>query len=182
VDELSVRYRLLQDEDGVMRVPFLVKGRLIVPPEIGRAAIVAAFEGAEAGDAYVKRPDCQLIRQPVIDRTTMRATPDYAYQVLPPVQPLELIDTDFDALVSGPYALTVEAVLDYLRTIATVLQDNPATLDRARELSRRTSLHPDVYLDGAFATLQFGLDPQSARAMVDNELSLWSLPGRCRPT
>jgi len=93
------------------------------------------------------------------------------------VQPLELIDTDFDALVSGPYALSVEAVLDYLETIAACLQDNAATLERARELSRRTSLHPDVYLDGAFATLQFGLDPQSARAMVDNELSLWSQPG-----
>src|SRR5258706_33664 len=73
--------------------------------------------------------------------------------------------------------MRVEAVLDYLRTIASALQDNPATLDRARELSRRTSLHPDAYLDGAFATLQFGLDPQAARAMLDNELSLWSLPG-----
>jgi acyl-CoA reductase LuxC len=177
VDSLCAEHHLLQDDGGVTRVPFLIKGRLVVPPEIGREAILAAFEGAEAGDAYIKRPDCQLIRQPVIDRATMRATSEYAYQVLPPIQPLELIDTDFDGLVSGPYALTVEAVLDYLETIATALQDNPATLDRARELSRRTSLHPDVYLDGAFATLQFGLDPESARAMVDNELSMWSLPG-----
>ena len=107
-------------------------------------------------------------REAVIDRTTMRATDEYAYQVLPPVQPLELIDTDFDGLVSGPYALSVEAVLAYLETIAAALQDNSATLDRAREISRRTSLHPDLYLDGAFATLQFGLDAQSARAMVDN--------------
>ena len=177
MDELRARHRLLQEEAGVTRVPFLVKGRLVTPPEIGREAVVAAFEGAEPGEGYIKRPDCQLIRQPVIDRATMQATADYAYQVLPPIDPLELIDTDFDALVSGPYALTVEAVLDYLQTIATTLQDNAATVESAREISRRTSLHPDAYLDGAFATLQFGLDPQSARAMVDNELSLWSLPG-----
>jgi len=177
VENLRAQHHLLVEEAGLVRVPFLVKGRLVLPPEMGRDAIVAAFAGAEAGAGYAKLPNCQLIRQPVIDRRSMRATGDYLYQVLPPARPLDLIDTEFDQLVSGPYALTVEAVLDYLQAIAGMLQDNQATVDGARDLFRRTSEHPDVYLDAAFAALHLGLDARAARAMVDAELAHWMIPG-----
>jgi hypothetical protein len=178
--QLCAQHHLLAAEAGVIRVPFLVKGRLVLPPEISRDDIVAAFaagDGAGSAANYVKLPQAQLIRQPVIDRRTMRTTSEYVYQVLPSIQPFDLIESDFDELVNGPYGLTVEAVLDYLQSIASALQEDPATVDQVRDLCRLTSEHPDAYLDAAFATLHVGLDTRAALAMVDHELATWAIPG-----
>jgi len=177
MEKLCAEQHLLINDDGVVRVPFLVKGRLVAPPEVARADILAAFAAAAEGASYVKLPGAQIIRQPVIERADMRATSDFIYHVLPLVPPFELIESDFEALVRGPYALTVEAVLDYLRCVADALQASPAMLDRVRDLCRLTSEHADAYLDAAFATLPLGLDLQAAREMIDRELGAWSLPG-----
>ncbi len=175
--DLIAQQQLLSADGGVIRVPFLVKGRLVIPPEIKRDEILAAFAAAEAGASYVKLPAAQVIRLPAIDRDSMRATPDFIYHVLPALQPLDLIETDFDELARGPYALTVEAVLDYLESIAAALQANPDLVDRVRDLCRLTSEHPDAYLNAAFATLPIGLDKPAARAMIDRELAAWSQAG-----
>ena len=61
--------------------------------------------------------------------------------------------------------------------VSAQLQANWATLERVRALCARTSLHPQPYLDGAFAALLVGLDTQAAREMIDQELAAWGMPG-----
>lgn len=169
--------KLLSDDNGVVRVPFLVKGKLICPPELSRAKIETAFANVDPGTDYLKLPDAQLLRERVIDRHTMQVTSDYAYQILPSFDPLSLVENDFDKLVRGPYALTVDEILAYLQTVARALQDNWALVEQVRELCRRTTEHPDAYLDLAFLGLVVGLDVDAARRMIDNELSAWQMPG-----
>lgn len=177
MESICRQHHLLVDEGGVVRVPFLIKGRLVVPPDMSRNEIETAFAQAGEDAAYVRRPGAQLIREAIIDRSTMRYTSEYRYQVLPPSDPLDLIETDIDKLVRGPYALTVEDVLQYLQVIGDALQANWATVDRVRALCQCTTEHPDLFLDGAFAALHVGLDAQVARRMIDTELSIWQVPG-----
>ena len=177
MDAICRQYNLLFEQDGIIRLPFLVKGRLIVPPEMAREQVEAAFTGLEPGSGYVKLPQAQLLREAVIDPATMAYTGDYQYQVLPALDPLALIELDFDRLQRGLYALSVADVLEYLAQVSDQLQAGWATLDRVRGLSARTSLHPQPYLDGAFAALLVGLDTQAAREMIDRELGAWGMPG-----
>lgn len=177
MDTLATTYNLLSECEGVIRVPFLIKGRLVIPPEMTRAEVETAFALAGEGASYVKLSNAQLLRERVIDRRTMSYTGEYLYQVLPPVDPLELIERDVDKLVRGPYALTVAEVLAYLQEISDVLAENWELVERVWKLCRRTSEHPDPYLDGAFAALGAGLDPEGARCMIENELAVWGIPG-----
>ncbi len=177
MDELCGQNHLLADERDVIRVPFLVKGKLVLPPDMRREEIESAFNAAGPEARYVKLANAQLIREPVIDRATMRYTSAFAYQIMPAINPVELIEHDIDRLVRGPYALAVQDVLEYLRAVSRVLRENWATVDRVRQLARRTTEHPDVYLDAAFMALGSGLDPEAARAMLDNEWSVWTTPG-----
>src|SRR5262245_66614835 len=94
-------HQLLTLEHGVIRVPSLVKGRLVAPPQVARDEILAAFDAAGAGASYVKLPQAQVIRLPAIARDTMQTTPDYVYHLLPRVQPLDLIETELDDLAQG---------------------------------------------------------------------------------
>jgi len=177
MERICQQHHLLLDEGGVIHVPFLVKGKLVHPPRLSRADVEAAFADRDRDTHYVKLPHAQLVREPVIDRQSMQYTSEYLYQVLPPVNPLQLIETDFDGLVRGPYSLSVQQILEFLQSVADVLQGNGATLERVRELSRCTAEHPDLYLDSAFASLQAGFDPLVARDMIDNELAVWTIPG-----
>jgi hypothetical protein len=177
METICQQYRLLYNDDGVIRVPFLVKGRLVVPPEFTRAQVEAAFAGVDANTGYVKLPQAQLLREPVIDPHTMRYTGEHQYQVLPALDPAELIEMDFERLQCGPYALSVAEVLEYLSKVSAHLQAGWATLELVRELCARTSLHPRPYLDGAFAALLVGLDTQAGREMIDQELGVWGRPG-----
>jgi hypothetical protein len=180
IDELCRGDNLLFEADGIVRVPFLVKGRLVSPPAITRREAEAAFAAVDPRDSYARLagPAGQLLREPVIDRASMRYTGEYLYQVLPAVDPVDLIETDYDRLVRGPYALTVDEIVAYLKLVTAALGESRSTLDRVAAIYRRISSLPDLYLDAAFATLAAGLDPGSAPGMIDNELAAWGIPGR----
>jgi hypothetical protein len=177
MESICKQQNLLMEEDSVIHVPFLVKGKLVLPPRLSRGEVEAAFAGAERETHYVKLPQAQLVREPIIDRRSMQYTSGYLYQVMPSINPFDLIETDFEGLVRGPYALTVQQVLEFLETVAGALQENGGILERVRELSRCTAEHPDLFLDSAFAALQAGFDLEAARGMIDNELSIWGIPG-----
>ncbi len=179
MEQWCQQFNLLNDDAGIVRVPFLVKGRIIAPPPLDRSRIVRAFAGMDATGDYVKLPEAQLLRQRVIERSTMRETGDYLYQVLPLVDGPALLEHDTDRLAHGLYALPVEDILAYLERIAGKLAENEALTGRVRELCRRIADFPDLYLDGAFATFQAGLDPQAAQSTIDSELGAWGLPGSC---
>lgn len=177
MEEICRRDGLLAEERGVVRVPFLVKGRLVLPPKMGREEVEAAFSGADRDTYYLKLPQAQLIREPIIDRESMQVTPEFLYQVMPPLNPLDLVETDVDKLVRGPYGLAVDDLVAFVQAIGDGLQQDWATVERVRRLCGRTMEHPEVYLDGAFAALRSGFDPETARRMIDRELGIWNIPG-----
>jgi hypothetical protein len=117
------------------------------------------------------------LREPIIDRRTMKLTGDYLYQVLPALSAAELISSDFDRLANGLYALPFDEVQKYLGAIGETMAKNPEIVRQVLELSRRTAQHPDVILDRGFAGLPLLLDSGMTRAMVDQELSRWGRPG-----
>ena len=120
---------------SVIRVPFLIKGTLRIPPTVETDRILRAFadsetdSGKSAGEiASVRVEDAQLLREPVIDRETMQYTGEYAYQVLPLFDPEELIERDTDRLVQELYNLPFQEVMDYLGLISSTMMSSPGFL------------------------------------------------------
>lgn len=148
MEKICEEYGLLRNNKGVIRVPFLVKGKIVVPPEIGTEQIKAAFKDTDRDTTYLKLPMAQLIREPVIDRKTLKYTGEYIYQVLPPISGGELIENDIDKLVQGPYALSVKDILDYLSSISAILCKNQKLVEKGREICRLTTEYPDAFLRG----------------------------------
>ena len=52
MDEICRQHHLLTEERGVVRVPFLVKGKLVLPPEMGWAEVASAFAGTDRGSTW----------------------------------------------------------------------------------------------------------------------------------
>lgn len=177
MEEICSRFNLFHNHGGVIRIPFLIQGKPVFPPEMGREEIESAFGDADKDTLYRKLPGAQIIREPVIDRQHMKNTGEYVYQVLPLVSGRELIETDFQKLVRGPYALSVEDILDYLSSISDALNRNDKLLREVRETCRLTAEYPDALLDAWFASFSSALDREEARSMIDHELSLWGKPG-----
>ena len=90
IEELCREHDLLRlGEDGVIRVPFLVKGTLRIPPVVGMEKILEAFSDKEKATGkppkavtMVRLEDAQVVREPVMNRETMRTTDEFVYQVL----------------------------------------------------------------------------------------------------
>ncbi len=177
MEKLCTEYGLLRNDGGVIRVPFLVKGRLVVPPKISREQIKAAFSQTDKNTTCVELPDAQIVRELVIDRKTMKYTGEYVYQVMPPVSGTELVETDIDKLAHRLYSLSVEDILEYLESILSTLLTNNRLAVRVREICRLTSEYSDAFLDGCFASFHSAFNREAARQMIDNELSFWGKPG-----
>jgi hypothetical protein len=178
MEPLCREHDILFCQDGVVRVPFLVKGELLLPPMVEKRAIEAAFSNLGDEITYAKLPNAQALRETVIDRNTMKPTSEYIYQLLPVIDPHKLIETDIEKLAREPYSLSLGDILSYLKLISDRLSQNQETVKRVQEISRKTSEHPDLFLDGAFTAMLAGLDPQPVQDMIDHELSIWGIPGR----
>ena len=111
MEKICDKHHLLGDNEGVVRIPFMVKGRIIAPPAIDLEQIETAFDGVADDALYLKLPDAQLIREPVIDRRHMRYSGGFSYKVLPSICGSELIETDTNKLARGLYALSVGDIL-----------------------------------------------------------------------
>jgi len=177
MEKLCAEYGLLRNEGGVVRVPFLIKGKLVAPPEISREQIEASFSHAEKSVTCVKLPGVQLVREPVIERKAMKYTGEYVYQVMPPVNAQGLIETDIDKLAGELYRLSVEDILEYLENILSALLKNNRLVVQVGEVCRLTSEFPDAFLDGWFASLQSVFSREVARQMIDAELSFQGKTG-----
>ena len=113
MEEICDRFDLLQNKNGIIRVPFLIKGKLLVPPKIGLNQLETAFGDIPASTKYISLSEAQVIRESVIDHTKMRYSGEYIYQVLPPVNGRELIETDIEKLANRLYELSVDDIIDY---------------------------------------------------------------------
>jgi hypothetical protein len=168
---------LLESRQGVIRVPFLIKGKIVAPPEISKDKIEAAFANVEKDTPWTRIPEAQLLREPIIDRRTLRCTGEYAYQILPPVKGGDLVERDIDKLVRGLYNLSVIEILDYLSAIGSVLAENFEVAKRVMEMTRLTTEFPDAFVDHWFASAPSLINRDAAQGMIDHELSWWGHPG-----
>jgi hypothetical protein len=187
IEELCREHDLLMlGKDNIVRVPFLVKGALRVPPAVGMERIQEAFSAKEKAMgksakavSTVRLEDAQVLREPVLDRRTMRCTDEFVYQVLPTFDPEELIERDLDRVVNELYNLPFEGVLDFLGEVSSVLSSCPELLKEVQEVYRRTATVADIYLDFSFTSLAYLLNPDAAREKVDRELASFEVQG-CR--
>jgi hypothetical protein len=65
MDKICREQQLLSNEDGIVRVPFLVKGKLISPPRIDRSQIEKVFSCTDIDVSYVTSRSA-VIRELVI--------------------------------------------------------------------------------------------------------------------
>ena len=164
--------------DGIIKVPFLVKGKLIVPPHIDRDLIEKAFSSADNDTTYAKLMKAQVIREPAIERKTMKYSGDYIYQLMPTVEAEDLIEKDFEMLSRTLYSLSVDDILKYLDTILAYLCKNRKLVSQIAGLYAKTSEYPDTLLDKWFSTITETLNRKNALQMIDAELSYNGKPGR----
>lgn len=185
IEELCREHDLLTlGKDNIVRVPFLIKGSLRVPPVVGMDRIQVAFSAKEEATGKppnavttVRLEDAQVLREPIMDRETMRTTDEFVYQVLPAFDAEELIERDFDRVVDELYNLPFEEVLDFLGRISSALSSCPELLDTLQQVFRRTAAVADMYIDFSFTSLGYLLNPDVAREMVDSELSSFGIQG-----
>lgn len=177
MEKVCREHGLLAEQDTVVRLPFLVKGRLVMPPAISRKEAECAFSGTVSGTLVVKTAGAQILRETVIERPAMRCSGEYLYQVMPDLNLCELIEADTGSLSKGLYQLRVDEVLSYMERIAETLKNNTGFLARTIELMRRTSQYPDCFLDNWLASAFSSLNSSSARQMIDSELAYRGVPG-----
>jgi hypothetical protein len=184
--EICAEHDLLQaDAHGIFRVPFLVKGELRVPPRIGIEAIEGAFRelDAETGPSdgpatYVKIGNAQVLREPIIDRATSARSGKYLYSTMPSFDAEEVIETDVDALAKDLYDLPFSEVLDYAEGLAAAYAESSAFVDQVRLATLATAELPDLEHHLAFAAVPVLLSRATLGSTVDQDLSIWNLPGR----
>ena len=164
--------------EGLVRCPLLVKGRLINPPTLSLDEITQAFAplderrgSADAYQNYVALGDAQVLRHPEIDRHAMLATGRWIYTVMPRIDAKELIERDIDALANELYSIPHDSVLDWLKLVSAAIERETDIVDQVRDLDRMTSEHPDAFGDAAFFAFTLLFSPETATASVDAELS-----------
>jgi len=94
-------------EGGLVRVPHLVRGRLVAPPAIGadeaRAALAAAGPGATYARVAARegRAGAQVLRETLVDRATMRARADGVSGFWPSLKPRAVTEASVDSVIAG---------------------------------------------------------------------------------
>lgn len=177
VEKLCEAHDLLNNRDGVVRLPFMVKGRLVFPPIITRQQAEELFQVLSKDAEYARLPGMQIIRTPLFDRVRMVSTGSYVYFVMPMVSAHELIETDIDKLVRGPYALSVDEILEHLESVVAEISKNPKFIIKVLDLYRLTTGFPEIMLDNLSVSMSDYFNRDAARQMIDNELSSWGKPG-----
>ncbi|HEY2366876.1 MAG TPA: hypothetical protein VGH87_10830, partial [Polyangiaceae bacterium] len=175
---IAESFHLLHDDANVVRVPMMIKGRIVAPPKVPKEVIERAFEGKPEDVTHVVLGDAQVLREPIIDRTTMLHTGEWQYQLMARFDPFELVERDAQELVAGLYALPFSEVVAYLEGLTRTLAENADLVDRVKEISRRTAPHPDAFHDASYAAFPLVLSADVAKATVDAELAWGGLPGQ----
>src|SRR5205823_1513310 len=98
------------------RLPFLVKGELRLPRPTCRAELVSG--------APLK--DLQFVKEPVLDRETLRPNGEHQYVVMPKIDPLELIETDGEAIAGELAPLPLDEALEYAGRVGALLAPGEA--------------------------------------------------------
>ncbi|MFH2098524.1 MAG: hypothetical protein ABIJ95_03360, partial [Pseudomonadota bacterium] len=172
------------DRDGIMRVPFLIKGDLRVPPRVDVGEIRRSFEVRDraagigaSGVTHAWAGGAQVLREPVIDRKTFAATGRFRYTVLPVFTAPEVVEPDVLRLSRELFNLPFGQVLDYVGALGRALSDGHDFVSQVADATRDTAELADLWHDAGFASLALLLDPDTVRDMVDRDLCSWGIPG-----
>jgi hypothetical protein len=179
------RHHLLEpDANGVSRVPFLVRGRLIAPDPLSWDEIRRTFEaldqnrGVSAPQAsYARIGRTQVLRDPIIDRRTMKWTGAHAYAVMPSFSPEEVIERDLPTLSRELYDLPFTEIQSFVGALARAFESSEDLIARIRDATLQTAVLPDYWHLASFAAYQLALDPDGIARAVDRELSAWGIGG-----
>ncbi|MFQ5684757.1 MAG: acyl-CoA reductase [Candidatus Binatia bacterium] len=185
VGAVCAQHNLLAlDKNNVIRVPFLIKGQLRVPEIVSIGVIEAAFAEKElgAGPADAKATHCrigqtQVLREPVIDRQTLKQTGEYTYSAMPLVTADELIERDVDGLADELYNLPVDAILEFVDGVRQAILVDGDFVHQVRENTRKTAEQPDHWHDAGFAAIPMLFNRQEILKGIDTDLSVWGIPG-----
>jgi hypothetical protein len=172
---------LAADEQGIVRVPALVKGRLRYPQQpVSRDQLqtrcreITARGGGQnqpfrLGDTYVI-PERQQLALAGPEATR--------FVLLPYADAASLIEADASQLADDLLRLPVREVLDYLGAIRDVLKDAPRLLGEAATMSQSAMTLDPRSLHLSFQMLPFLLDPDAVGEAIDRELGMPGVPGR----
>ena len=149
------RAGLLCVDAGVIRVPVLTRGRLVVPE----------------GDAVIE------IVEPTIDRTTMRADGGVRRLRLPRVAATDLNYPDPSTVRARLAAVPFAELCGWLDATAALLEPDAPLGSRLRALVSATSDLADPFLDAALWLTAASLRAAAVREVVDRELSIGTVPG-----
>ena len=146
---------LLRDDGGEVRVPVLVRGRLVAPE----------------GSGVVE------IREATLDRATMRPDGGGRRLLLPRIEAADLLYADPGAVRARLATVPVAALCDWLDAAADLLEPAGPLGKRMRALVAATSDLADPLLDAGMqlnATMMRGF---AVREVVDRELAAGGVPG-----
>lgn len=169
---------LSTDSRGAVRLPALVKGRLVIPPKISFDHLISAARqnatGAPAGSPHEQQvflvEGAWVIRRPALDRATLTQTDEDQFLILPDIDARLLVETDLSDLVRALYDLPFREVMDYIEALSEVLRAESGVIRLAADYTKATSLIHDRAYDILFEILPDLLNPQSLREAVDREL------------
>jgi len=177
---------LLQDgKDYFLKLPFLVRGQIAYPPDVGADMIRSAFDekagltGKQpAAVTYVKVHGAQVIREPILNRRIVRTEDAYLYQVMPEVDPVQVGYFEPVTLAEELYDIPFDDVLAYLERLSAALGIDRPLARRAMELFSFASNVPSGFFEMAFASFGAVLNPQTAARTVDVGLAFLGHAGR----
>ena len=149
------RAGLLCADGGVIRVPVLIRGRLVMPES----------------DAVIE------IVETTIDRATMRADGGLRRLLLPRVAAADLTYSDPATVRARLAAVPFAELCRWLDATASLLEPDAPLGARLRTLVAATSDLADPLLDAALWLNAASLRAAAVRAVVDRELSIGAVPG-----
>lgn len=156
---------MFTEVNGVIRVPHLVHGQLVEPPDVDRAVLDAAF--ADTDSPSLRMSDCQVIREYTVDTKVPR------YLVVPRVDGIELVSWRPDTSLAD---VPLTEFFDLLERAAEWLVGSEL-LGRVVEMVRATAPFSDTLLDAELSLALKSMDPSALRDSLDKELSTWDRRG-----
>jgi hypothetical protein len=146
---------LLRDDAGVIRVPVLVRGRLVVPQ----------------GDAVLE------IREATVDRASMRPDGGWRRLILPRVDAADLRYEDPGAVRARLAAVPFTALCEWLDAAAALLDPDGPLAARVRPLIAAACDLADPLLDAALRLNSVMMRALAVREVVDRELAVGGVAG-----
>jgi Acyl-CoA reductase (LuxC) len=168
-------------QPGVFRLPALVKGELLMPPAISIETLRTASGDARlpmGASQWLRLDETQVLRQSVVDRTSLIPTDQDQFLLLPYVNPRALIETDLESLHRELYRLPFDEVLAYIGALRDVLCRDTSLVTDVAAYTKARSPVDDRALDLMLEILPQLLDPGQLADWVDRELGDGVASGR----